>query len=607
MTALRRHKTQKARTEPVELDLGRYELRRGGQAVKLAKKPMEMLILLVSRRDQLVTREEIVSNLWRSDRFVDTESNVNNIMRKIRLALDDESAMPRFVETVVGKGYRFVGPIKVVYGRSEFDRLGADAQRPVAMGGPIRNEGTSLAVLPLMVVGSSVDDSGLGLGFADSLIARLGNLQGIEVLPTSAVLAEAAESDLIETAARLGARFLLRGAMQSTKNQWRLSIEMFDAHLRQACFEHACDVDLNRLFEVEDEIAKMVAGTLNRQSVAVLAHGKARYSKDSMAYAEFMHGYRLSASADSSQLDEAMRRLENAVTRDPAFSLAHATLSLACATRHFEFDPARTWMEKAEFHCQRALELDANLAEAHMAKAFLLWGPSKNFQHLEAIEELRRALTLQKNLPQAYNRLGTILAHIGQLDLALAMYEQGRLYHPKKAISHSVVQVYMWSGQFDLAKEQIRLWRSESPGNKYPVYFAPQPAMMRKNWREARKLLEEARKLVPDEPMIVSLQGLFYAMQGKKLAALRCVNEACSNPKTFGHAHHTYYQIAGVLALLQKPVAAFEWLERSVSTGFACWPFFLKDPSLRSLRGLPEFEMLVSSLQAKYPQGLGLR
>lgn len=263
-------------------------------------------------------------------------------------------------------------------------------------------------------------------------------------------------------------------------------------------------------------------------------------------------------------------------------------------------------MEKAEFHCQRALELDTNLAEAHLAKAFLLWGPSKNFQHLEAIEELRRALTLQKNLPQAYNRLGTILAHIGQLDLALAMYEQGRLYHPKKALSHSVVQVYMWSGQFDLAKEQIRLWRSESPGNKYPVYFAPQPAIMRKNWREARKLLEEARKLAPDEPMIVSLQGLFYAMQGKKLAALRCMTEACANPKTFGHAHHTYYQIAGILALLHKPEDAFEWLERSVSTGFACWPFFLKDPSLRNLRGLPEFEMLVSSLQAKYPQSLGL-
>ena len=78
------------------------------------------------------------------------------------------------------------------------------------------------------------------------------------------------------------------------------------------------------------------------------------------------------------------------------------------------------WLEKAEFHCRRALEIDSNLPEGHVARAFLLWGPSKNFQHLEAIAELKRALALQNNLPHAYNRLGTILAHIGLLDHARA-------------------------------------------------------------------------------------------------------------------------------------------------------------------------------------------
>jgi hypothetical protein len=81
---------------------------------------------------------------------------------------------------------------------------------------------------------------------------------------------------------------------------------------------------------------------------------------------------------------------------------------------------------------------------------------------------------------------------------------------------------------------------------------------------------------------------------------------ACSTAKTFGHAHHTYYQIAGIFSLLGRRAVAFEWLERSVSCGFACWPFFLKDPCLKDLRGLPEFETLVSSLQAKYPADIGL-
>src|SRR6266436_2950834 len=99
-------------TREMELDLGRYELRRGGRRVKLEKKPMELLIFLVGRRDQMVSREEIVKKLWRSNLFIDTERNVNNIVRKIRTALGDNSAKPRFLQTVVGKGYRFIGAVR---------------------------------------------------------------------------------------------------------------------------------------------------------------------------------------------------------------------------------------------------------------------------------------------------------------------------------------------------------------------------------------------------------------------------------------------------------------------------------------------------------------
>src|SRR6202451_1253849 len=109
----------------IELDLGRYELRRRGRRVKLEKKPMELLIFLVARREQLVTRQEIVTKLWHSDLFVDTGPNINNIVRKIRAALGDNSTKPRFLETVVGKGYRFIGPVRVIDARfqpSDFEQ-----------------------------------------------------------------------------------------------------------------------------------------------------------------------------------------------------------------------------------------------------------------------------------------------------------------------------------------------------------------------------------------------------------------------------------------------------------------------------------------------------
>ena len=191
-------------------------------------------------------------------------------------------------------------------------------------------------------------------------------------------------------------------------------------------------------------------------------------------------------------LDEAARHLGNAVTRDPAFSLAHAVLSVVCATRHFELDPTSEWLEKAEFHCRRALELEPDLPEGHVANAFLLWGPSKNFQHFDAVAELKRALALQNNQPQAYNRLGTILAHIGLLEHARVMYERARPFHPRKAVSHSIVQVYVWNQEYDLASEEIEAWRAETPENKYPLYFAPQLAMMTGDLKKARVLLDEA-------------------------------------------------------------------------------------------------------------------
>jgi DNA-binding winged helix-turn-helix (wHTH) protein/tetratricopeptide (TPR) repeat protein len=594
-------------SDDIELDLGRYELRRRGRRRKLEKKPMDLLIFLVSQREQLVSRQEIVAKLWRSDLFIDTEPNINNIVRKIRTALGDNSAKPRFLETVVGKGYRFIGPVRVVGARSQhpdFEQGSSTQLRRARVSD--WDERSSLAVLPLLLLGNIADVQGASLGFADALVSRLGNLKGVDVLPTSAVLTVPLEATPLDIASRLGVRFVVRGAILESKGQRRISLEMFDTYLEHICFERKCDFDGNRLFDLEDETAKQIASVLNRTLVLPALKRPARHSKDPLAYSEFMHGYRLSSSGDAALLEEAAGRLSNAVTRDPGFPLAHATLSFVCATRHFEFDPASMWLEKAEFHCRRALELDPELPEAHVAKAFLLWGPSKNFQHLEAIAELRHALVLQNNLPHAYNRLGTILAHVGLLDHAREMYEKGRTFQPRKSVSHSIVQVYIWSREDDLARKEIQAWRAESPSNKYPVYFAPQPPMMVGDWKEAKLLLDEAMKLLPEDPIVISLLGLFYALTGKSERALKCLTQACANPNSFGHAHHTYYQVACILAVLGKRSEAFEWLERSVTTGFACWPFFMKDSCLKNLRTLPQFDLLVSSLQAKYPDQLGL-
>ena len=97
-----------------ELDVAGYQLRRDGRPVRLERQPMDLLVLLVQRPRQLVLRADIVARLWPKDVFVDVETGVNTAVRKLRQALNDSPQAPMFVETVPGRGYRFVANMEVV-------------------------------------------------------------------------------------------------------------------------------------------------------------------------------------------------------------------------------------------------------------------------------------------------------------------------------------------------------------------------------------------------------------------------------------------------------------------------------------------------------------
>lgn len=98
-------------SEDLELDVRAYELRRSGRALKLERIPMELLLLLVEYRGQLVTREQIIARIWGKDVFLDSDNSINAAIRKIRQALKDDPEHPRFVQTVTGRGYRFIAPV----------------------------------------------------------------------------------------------------------------------------------------------------------------------------------------------------------------------------------------------------------------------------------------------------------------------------------------------------------------------------------------------------------------------------------------------------------------------------------------------------------------
>lgn len=103
--------TKKIRFDDFQLDFGRFQLRRQGKPVRLEGLPLQLLMFLVENKGQLITREQIASALWSQDVFVDVDQGINTAIRKVRRALGDDADNPQYLQTVVGRGYRFVAPI----------------------------------------------------------------------------------------------------------------------------------------------------------------------------------------------------------------------------------------------------------------------------------------------------------------------------------------------------------------------------------------------------------------------------------------------------------------------------------------------------------------
>jgi DNA-binding winged helix-turn-helix (wHTH) protein len=101
---------KKVRFDDFVLDFGRFQLCRGGQLVRLEGLPLQLLMFLIEQKGLLVTREQIASQLWGNDVFVDVEQGINTAIRKVRIALEDDSDQPQYLQTVVGRGYRFIAP-----------------------------------------------------------------------------------------------------------------------------------------------------------------------------------------------------------------------------------------------------------------------------------------------------------------------------------------------------------------------------------------------------------------------------------------------------------------------------------------------------------------
>jgi len=278
-------------------------------------------------------------------------------------------------------------------------------------------------------------------------------------------------------------------------------------------------------------------------------------------------------------------------------------LAQACVWRLFLFAPEeRKLEEKAFVAVEKALSLDPDLAEAHLARGRLLWTPSNHFPHDKAIKEYRRALELNPSLDEARHQLAVVYAHIGLLDEALQELEKAIAINPSNTLArYRVGEVLLFQGKYEESLAALR----NVPRESNPALIGHQIAYVLfclGKKEEASATLVQFLKDYPEDNrgLLTSLEAVLAASNKQERGAEEKIQVAVQKGKGFGHFHHTEYFIGVAYALMNKPDQSIKWLEQAVDEGFPCYPLFEHDANLNSLRQDGRFIALLAKLKQQW-------
>ena len=481
-----------------ELDVCTGELHKAGARVKLQDKPFRLLAALLERPGELVTREELCGRLWPADTFVDFDNSLNNAVNRVRAALGDAADRPRFVETVGGYGYRFIAPVettpqvapvpapsaaakppprvawrKVVIGLALLAPLLAGtagwqawrSRQPYA--GPLR----SLAVLPFDNLSADREEEYLADGITDALITELAGIRSLRVISRQSVLRyKDSAKPMPEIARELGVDGIVEGAVLRSGNRVRVSAQIIhaprDQHLWARNFEGGTGDMLVLQAEIARSVANGVRATLTAPEQARFAHAA---DVDPEAYDLYLRGRyfynRLLVDDMETVLLKCVSYLQQAVQKDPRFALAHATLAFCYVPlAHFGLLPPWDATPRIEKHARKALELDPDLAEGHLALATSLFF---QFDWAGAEAEYRKAIESNPGDAQIRQMYCYFLLTVGRFDESLAQSAQGlRIdpFYPWLSSNHVAALIELGRGEEALAEaRQIVESDSASP------------------------------------------------------------------------------------------------------------------------------------------------
>ncbi|HET9267104.1 MAG TPA: winged helix-turn-helix domain-containing protein [Vicinamibacterales bacterium] len=385
-----------------ELDERAHELRTGSTRIRLQDQPFEILRLLVRRPGEVVTREELRRQLWPDGTYVDFEHSLNAAVKRLRAALGDDADNPRFVETLPRRGYRFVAAT------STHEAL-AVAPQP-------RAPKVRLAVLPFSNLGDERHEY-FGDGLHEELISQLGGLcRGrLGVLGRwSSVVFKGTPLRARDVGEALRADYLLEGSVRHEDDRVRVTARLIEAAGETQLWAEMYDRHLTHSLTVQSDVAGQIARALAAELVPD-ERGRAHSAAASAAYQAYLKGrYFWNKSEDPAiAIDQAIAYYQQALTLDASFGPAAAALARARVARAEHYlELPRHALASARDAAHRALEIDVNLYEAHLALAETQ--RMLDFDWGAAEASYLKALSLNPSSESAHRAYALLLSALGR-------------------------------------------------------------------------------------------------------------------------------------------------------------------------------------------------
>jgi TolB-like protein/DNA-binding winged helix-turn-helix (wHTH) protein len=481
-----------------ELDPSRFELKKNGRVLKLERIPMDLLILLAEKEGSVATRREIIERLWGKDVFVDTEHGINTAIRKIRMALREDAERPRFVQTVPGKGYRFlaeVGNSDANAGLASVPQLAtpvahpaapSDIEQAVAVSSPLWRVAMavvfalvvvsgivefnarglwdrlsskhqiapihSIAVLPLANLSGDPSQDYYAEGLTDELITALARNRSLRVVSrTSAMQYKNASQPLTKIAQALGVDGILEGSVNRDANHVHINLQLIYAPTDTHVWAQSYDRDLPNALSLPEELSETIA----REAKVASAPARQQRYVDAAAHDAFLHGRYLWVAGN---LGESRKYFEKAIQLQPDYAAGWSGLSMNIMAEAPGGAPSGDVVDKAEAAARKAIELDDSLADGHHALAGMYFFGKWDWERADA--ESRRSLELDPNFSEARHLHSYILFAMNRVQEALEEQKRATEIDPFLR-PWALGRAYYRARQYDAALEEFRMRASD--------------------------------------------------------------------------------------------------------------------------------------------------